>query len=80
MAEPVVGLDTIKAAVAAIVTAVWVAVPDTVVQVIASVLGVLLYAGLTWVTRNAVTPLSDPRDAEGLQLVSVGRHAAPDEA
>lgn len=78
MAEPVVGLDTVKAAVAAIVVAVWQAAPDSVVQVITAVVGLLLFAGLTWFTRNVVTPLSDPKNAEGVALVPSGRHAAPD--
>lgn len=78
MSEPVVSYDAIKAAVAAGVTAVWAAVPDPVVQVVASILGVVLFAGLTWFTRTFVTPLSDPRDADGIALVPAateGRHA-----
>jgi hypothetical protein len=78
MPEPVVGLDTVKAAVAAVVVAVWQTAPDSVVQVITAVVGVLLFAGLTWFTRNVVTPLSNPKNADGVQLVAVGRHAAPE--
>lgn len=76
--QPVVTYDAIKAAIAAGVLALWQVAPDPIVQVVSAVLGVLLYAALTWVTQRLVTPLSDPKDANGVPLVTAGRHAAPD--
>lgn len=88
--QPVVTYDAIKAAIAAGVLALWQVAPDPIVQVVSAVLGVLLYAGLTWVTQRLVTPLASPQDADGVPLVPAdaevqavleerrARHAKPD--
>lgn len=88
--QPVVTYDALKLAIAAGVVAVWQTAPEPVVSVLASVLGVLLYAGLTWVTQRLVTPLASPQDADGVPLVPAdaevqavleerrARHAKPD--
>ena len=88
--QPVVTYDAIKAAIAAGVLALWQVTPDPIVQVVSAVLGVLLYAGLTWVTQRLVTPLASPQDADGVPLVPAdaevqavleerrARHAKPD--
>lgn len=88
--QPVVTYDALKLAIAAGVVAVWQTAPEPIVSVLASVLGVLLYAGLTWVTQRLVTPLSSPQDADGVPLVPAdaevqavleerrARHAKPD--
>jgi hypothetical protein len=67
--QPVITYDAAKLGISAIVTWVWAAVPDPVVQIIATVAGVLLYGGLTWFTQHVVTPLSSPQDADGVPLV-----------
>lgn len=77
--QPVITYDAAKLGISAIVTWVWAAAPDPAVQIIATVLGVLLYGGLTWWTQHVVTPLSSPQDADGTPLVRAGRHALPDE-
>ena len=88
--QPVVTYDALKLAIAAGVVAVWQTAPEPIVSVLASVLGVLLYAGLTWVTQRLVTPLASPQDADGVPLVPAdaevqavleerrARHAKPD--
>lgn len=89
--QPVVTYDALKLAIAAGVVAVWQTAPEPIVSVLASVLGVLLYAGLTWVTQRLVTPIASPQDADGVPLVPAdaevqallevrrARHAKPDE-
>lgn len=67
--QPVVTYDALKAAIAAAVVAIWQTAPDPIVQVVASVVGVLLFAGLTWFTQHVVTPLSSPQDVDGVPLV-----------
>jgi len=67
--QPVVTYDAIKLAIAAGVVAVWKTAPDPIVQVGSAVLGVLLYAGLTWVTQRLVTPIASPQDRDGVPLV-----------
>lgn len=90
--QPVLTYDAIKLAISAAVVAVWQTAPDPIVQVVAAVLGVALFAGLTWFTQHVVTPLSSPQDVDGVPLVPAdaevqavleerrARHAAPDEA
>lgn len=67
--QPVFTYDSIKLAIAAGVVALWKVAPEPAVQLISGVLGLLLYAGLTWVTQRLVTPLSSPQDADGVPLV-----------
>jgi hypothetical protein len=88
--QPVITYDAAKLGISAIVTWIWAAAPDPVVQIVATVLGVLLYGGLTWFTQHVVTPLSSPQDADGVPLVPAdaevqalleqrrGRHEAAD--
>jgi hypothetical protein len=88
--QPVVTYDAVKAAIAAGVVAIWQTAPDPIVQVGSAVLGVLLFAGLTWFTQHVVTPLASPTDADGVPLVPAdaevqalleqrrGRHEAAD--
>lgn len=73
--EPVLNLDVIKAAVSALVLLAWQAAPSPVVEVAATVGGLLIFAACTWLTRRLVTPLADPKDATGQPLVAYGRHA-----
>lgn len=77
--QPVLTYDAIKLAVSAGVTAVWATVPDPVLQVGSTILGVLVFAGFTWFTQHVVTPLADPVNEDGVPLVPAGRHAKPDE-
>lgn len=67
--EPVAILDTCKAAVAALVATGWVTVDDTTVNLIGTAIGLVVYVVLVVVTRGQVTPLSDPVDVDGTDLV-----------
>jgi len=67
--QPVITYDAAKLGISAIVTWVWASAPDPVVQIVATVAGLLLYGGLTWFTQHVVTPLSSPQDADGVPLV-----------
>lgn len=90
--QPVLTYDAIKLAISAAVVAVWQTAPDPIVQVVAAVLGVVLFAGLTWFTQRVVTPLSSPQDVDGVPLIPAdaevqavleerrARHAKPDGA
>lgn len=69
--EPVLLLDAAKALLAVGVGLGWVYLDNSQVELLLTALGAVLAVVLTFVTRRAVTPVSDPIALDGSLLVPV---------
>ena len=69
--EPVLILDGVKAIVALAAVAGWITVDSATINSITSAGALVVFIVLSIVTRGKVTPTSDPRGADGGDLVSV---------
>lgn len=78
--QPVLALDALKAVIAMAVGYGWVVLDAVEVELVLTGSGAILTLVLSLLTRRQVTPVSDPRAADGTFLVSpseVRRGQAP---
>lgn len=60
--EPAAAAEAVRAVLVALVALGWATIPDATINTITSTVGVLVSIGLTWWTRNRVTPAPKPTE------------------